>query len=148
MQQFKKTKLKTQYDLDCIPYVDFIEFFKSHDRWRDIIAGPESPLLRLITASDHFFKRKLIEFQKGDESQADLNNSILGVTALPVKELDFNKERSSIKAVAFDGLSQTFQIIVDIPSVKMLALILCKASLKEKASVFFDIVIGMEKVKK
>ena len=58
------------------------------------------------------------------------------------------RDQSSIKTEAIDGSSVTVQINVDVTTLKIFALLMCKGTIREKSHYLFDIIIGMEKVKK
>jgi hypothetical protein len=49
-----------QFDIEALPYVDFIEFFKQKKTWKKVITNGNSPFMRLITMGDVFFKKKII----------------------------------------------------------------------------------------
>ena len=61
-----------------------------------------------------------------------------------MKNVNFNRDHSSIETVGIDGSSTEVQINVDVTTLKMYALLMCKGTHAQKAAVFFDIVIGME----
>ena len=46
--------------------------------------------------------------------------------------------------MGIDGSSTEVQINVDVTTLKMYSLLMCKGTAAQKAGVFFDIVIGME----
>lgn len=77
-----------------------------------------------------------------------MSNNSVGSKVSPVKTVNFMRDCSSIKAVAIDGSSQTVQISVDVSNLKLFAILMCKGPIRDKAQVFYEVVIGMEKVKK
>ena len=52
-----------------------------------------------------------------------------------------------MKTVTADGSETTFQINIDVFTLKIFALLMCKGSQKSKAHIFFDLVVGPEGVK-
>ena len=65
----------------------------------------------------------------------------------PMKMSNFDKDKSQIKSLAPDGSEMTVQINIDIFTLKIFALLMCKGSQKAKADIFFDLVVGPEGVK-
>jgi len=49
--------------------------------------------------------------------------------------------------VGADGNELTIQLNIDLFSLKLFALLMCKGSIKEKADIMFDIALGPEAVK-
>lgn len=138
-----KKSVKRQYDMEAVPYMDFMNHFKQIKVWTPVLSDANSPLLKLLTKGDLFFKRKIIAFEK---SRPSTSNSVYSKNAQKV--VNFEKDRSLITTVGKDGSSKTIQFYVDVMNLRLLALVLCKGSIEEKANVFFDTVIGMEKVKR
>lgn len=60
---------------------------------------------------------------------------------------NFDKDKSQIKSMAPDGSEMTVQINIDVFTLKIFALLMCKGSTKAKADIFFDLVVGPEGVK-
>lgn len=143
----KKRGYQRQYDMDSLPYVDFIKHFKQKPDWKEILSNPNSPIIRLLTIGEIFFKKKIIAQEPSNMKQAEIE-SLASLSSSPLKKINFEKEKSSIKTIAHDGSSSTVQVCIDVKNLKMLAILLCKGTSEEKASVLFDTVIGMEKVKK
>ena len=56
----KKKGHKPQFDMDALPYVEFIEHFKHIDEWKETLSDPSSPFMRLISTGEVFFKKKVI----------------------------------------------------------------------------------------
>ena len=65
----------------------------------------------------------------------------------PLKNVNFNQKDSTIKSVGFDGSNLTIQINIDLFSLKIFALLMCKGGVKEKAECLFDLILGPEEKK-
>lgn len=144
--KFQKKGYQKQYDMDALPYIDFVKHFKDKPDWKHALANPNSPIVRLLTMGDIFFKKKLIAQQAANMKFAD-KDSYKSQSSHLVRQINFEKD-SSIKTIGQDGSSETVQVYIDVKNLKMLAILLCKGTTEEKASVLFDTVIGMEKVKR
>tara|TARA_B110000285_G_C14677322_1_gene403107 strand:- start:280 stop:498 length:219 start_codon:yes stop_codon:yes gene_type:complete len=59
---FKKNK---SFRGDLVPYIDFIEFFRTRIGWEEHITDPNSPFMRLLQLDDLFMTRKVISKQNG-----------------------------------------------------------------------------------
>lgn len=51
---------KKPFNLDELPYEDFIEFFKGKEAWKQELEKENSLFVRLMTLGDLFFKKKII----------------------------------------------------------------------------------------
>ena len=74
-------------------------------------------------------------------SESNYGNSSLGS---PMKNINFDKETSQIKQITADGTELIYQINIDVFDLKIFALLMCKGSLRSKASYLFDILQGPE----
>lgn len=85
---------------------------------------------------------------KSNDGSLDDYRSSVSMSNSPFKAIQFIKEASSLKTTAVDGSSVTVKISVDVLTLKIFALLMCKGTIKTKATYLFDIIVGMEKVKK
>lgn len=60
----------------------------------------------------------------------------------PIKNIDFDRETSQIKQTGRDGKETIIQISIDLFSLKVFAILLCRGSTREKAELFFDLIVG------
>ena len=58
--------------------------------------------------------------------------------------MNFDKNTSQIKSTTQDGSEVLIQINIDVFDIKILALLMCKGSVKVKSDLFFDLVVGPE----
>ena len=61
---FKQRVQMVPFDMDNIPYLDFINHFKQLEAWKPHITDDKSPFVRLFTTGDIFFKKRVIAEQK------------------------------------------------------------------------------------
>ena len=62
------------------------------------------------------------------------------------QKVDFDAETSTYKMM-HDEKDMKLKINIDVQKLKVFALLMCKGSLNQKSSVFFDLAVGSEGVK-
>ena len=138
-----------QHDLEKIPYVKFLDYFKEKPGWASYVNNVESSFMKLMQLDNLFFEKKVVHKRKGDmtspprKSKAFTDDSSADKLS-PLRNVNFNRQSSQIETVGIDGSQLTLQINVDVMTLKIFALLMCKGTAKEKAAIFYDIVVGLE----
>jgi len=68
LQELYKLKCEKEgriVNLDNVPYVDFLEFYKTKPKWEVLICNEESPFMKLMQLDNLFFVKKVIHREKG-----------------------------------------------------------------------------------
>lgn len=153
--EFEESHPGELFNLERIPYVQFLEHYKEKPEWKPHVSNINSPFMRLLQLENLFFVKTIVAEelakpkQKNQWKNSDKASSISGASKVsPVKSVNFLRDSSAIRAVAVDGSTQTVQISVDVSTLKIFALLMCRGTVKSKAKMFYHTVIGMERLKK
>ena len=80
--------------MEALPYMDFINHFKLKKEWAEVMSDANSPILRLLTKGDVFFKRKIIAVESPQPTTQKPQNP-----ANQLMLVNFEKDKSRITTV-------------------------------------------------
>ena len=76
-EEVRKSYNAFKFNLDHMPYVKFLEYYKQKPDWERHIQNVDSPFMKLLQLDNLFFIKKILKMEKGDQP----NKTILDYAA-------------------------------------------------------------------